>query len=61
MAENSGGDKAAARRAALDHDIQKNAFGFAALRRILGLDGVDADGRTRLKAAHGVAEIVQEH
>jgi hypothetical protein len=30
-------------------------------RRILGLDGVDADGRTRLKAPHGVAEIVQEH
>jgi len=27
-------------------------------RRILGLDGVDAAGRTRLKAAHGVAEIV---
>jgi hypothetical protein len=30
-------------------------------RRILGLDGVDATGRTRLKAAHGVAEIVREH
>ena len=27
-------------------------------RRILGLDGVDAGGRTRLKAVHGVAEIV---
>jgi len=27
-------------------------------RRILGLDGVDAVGKTRLKAAHGVAEIV---
>jgi len=27
-------------------------------RRILGLDGVDAFGKTRLKAAHGVAEIV---
>ncbi len=30
-------------------------------RRILGLDGVDAAGRTRLKAAHGVAEIVEGH
>ncbi len=30
-------------------------------RRILGLDGVDAAGRTRLKAAHGVAEIVAGH
>jgi hypothetical protein len=30
-------------------------------RRILGLDGVDASGRTRLKAAHGVAEIVPGH
>jgi hypothetical protein len=30
-------------------------------RRILGLDGVDAAGRTRLKAAHGVAEIVRGH
>jgi len=27
-------------------------------RRILGLDGVDAEGRTRLKAVHGAAEIV---
>jgi len=30
-------------------------------RRILGLDGVDAAGRTRLKAADGVAEIVPGH
>jgi hypothetical protein len=30
-------------------------------RRILGLDGVDAAGRTRLKAADGVAEIVGGH
>lgn len=30
-------------------------------RRILGLDGVDAAGRTRLKAVHGVAEIVDGH
>jgi hypothetical protein len=30
-------------------------------RRILGLDGVDASGRSRLKAADGVAEIVREH
>lgn len=29
-------------------------------RRILGLDGVDARGRTRLKSADGVAEIVTE-
>ena len=28
-------------------------------RRILGLDGVDANGRSRLKATHGRAEIVQ--
>jgi hypothetical protein len=27
-------------------------------RRILGLDGVDGEGRTRLKSAHGLAEIV---
>ena len=27
-------------------------------RRILGLDGVDAEGRTRLKAVHGAAEMV---
>lgn len=27
-------------------------------RRILGLDGVDGEGRTRLKAVHGAAEIV---
>ena len=30
-------------------------------RRILGLDGTDAAGRTRLKAADGVAEIVDGH
>ena len=30
-------------------------------RRILGLDGMDAAGRSRLKAADGVAEIVSEH
>ena len=30
-------------------------------RRILGLDGVDAAGRSRLKAADGVAELVSEH
>jgi len=30
-------------------------------RRILGLDGVDASGRMRLKAADGVAEVVQGH
>ncbi len=30
-------------------------------RRILGLDGVDGSGRTRLKAADGVAEIVPGH
>ncbi len=29
------------------------------VRRILGLDGVDASGKTRLKAADGCAEIVQ--
>jgi hypothetical protein len=29
------------------------------VRRILGLDGVDASGKTRLKAADGRAEIVQ--
>jgi hypothetical protein len=27
-------------------------------RRILGLDGIDGEGRTRLKAVHGAAEIV---
>jgi hypothetical protein len=27
-------------------------------RRILGLDGVDGEGRTRLKAVHGAAEMV---
>ena len=30
-------------------------------RRILGLDGVDATGRMRLKATDGVAEVVQGH
>ncbi len=30
-------------------------------RRILGLDGADGAGRTRLKAADGMAEIVTEH
>jgi hypothetical protein len=31
------------------------------IRRLLGLDGITEDGRTRLKAANGTAVVIQEN